>query len=269
MSIQNNIKIAVSGACGRMGSEVIKAVTEAEGLELTAAIDLRNQGKDIGELILNKKNNVLIEKDLETALKGKNIDVVVDFTDPESVFKNVKIIMENGAKPVVGTTGLNQEQVKNLENISKEKNIGCLIAPNFTIGAVLMMMFAQKAAKYFDNAEIIELHHNQKKDAPSGTAVKTAQMMANVKDNFANGNIAETELIEGSRGGNADSNIRIHSVRMPGYVASQEVLLGSQGQVLKIRHDSIDRSCYMPGVILSIRHVVEKNDFVYGLENIL
>ena len=132
-----------------------------------------------------------------------------------------------------------------------------------------MMKFAQTAAKYFNNAEIIELHHNQKKDAPSGTAVKTAAMMSEVNENLAFGNCAETETIEGARGANSYNNIHIHSVRMPGFMASQEVILGSNGQTLKIRHDSTDRECYMPGVLLAIRYVSEHKSFVYGLDNIM
>ena len=132
-----------------------------------------------------------------------------------------------------------------------------------------MMMFAKQAAKYIDNAEIIELHHNQKKDAPSGTAVKTALMMSEVNDNFKTGNCAEVETIAGSRGGTSYSNIQIHSVRMPGYIASQEVIFGSMGQIFKIRHDSMNRECYMPGVIMAIKHVVKQPEFIYGLENIM
>ena len=132
-----------------------------------------------------------------------------------------------------------------------------------------MMMFSQMAAKYFDNAEIIELHHNQKKDAPSGTAIKTALMMSQAKESFKKGNCEETETIEGSRGCTSYSDIQIHSVRMPGYIASQEVIFGSSGQIFKIRHDSMDRKCYMGGVLLAVKHVAEKKDFVYGLENIL
>ena len=132
-----------------------------------------------------------------------------------------------------------------------------------------MMMFAQKAAKYFDNAEIIELHHNQKKDAPSGTAVKTALMMSEAKEDFTKNNCPEVETIQGARGGNSYSNIHIHSVRMPGYIASQEVILGEEGQILKIRHDSMNRECYMKGVILAVNYVNEHSDFVYGLENIM
>ena len=132
-----------------------------------------------------------------------------------------------------------------------------------------MMMFAKMASKYFDNAEIIEYHHNQKKDAPSGTAVKTAQLMATVNSDLAKNNAAETETIKGARGGIAPSNIHIHSIRMPGYMASQEVLFGSQGQILSIRHDSVDRKCYMPGVLMAVRYVMDNKEFIYGLDNIL
>ena len=170
---------------------------------------------------------------------------------------------------VVGTTGLNDEQLKELENLSNKNKTACFVAPNFSTGAVLMMMFAKTAAKYFDNAEIIELHHNQKKDAPSGTAVKTAAMMAENNENFATNNCAETETIEGARGANSYKNIHIHSVRMPGYMASQEVLFGSDGQILSIRHDSTNRTCYMPGVMLAVKYAYEHKNFTYGLDNIL
>ena len=172
-------------------------------------------------------------------------------------------------KIVIGTTGLSDEQISSLKELSEKNKVSCFIAPNFSTGAVLMMMFAKQAAKYFDNAEIIELHHNQKKDAPSGTAVKTALMMSEVNPDFASGNCPETETIKGSRGGTSYSNIHIHSVRMPGYIASQEVLFGSSGQTFKIRHDSMNRECYMPGVLMAVKHVMKQPEFVYGLENIM
>lgn len=265
----NCIKVAVCGACGRMGQEVVKAVVETQGMELVTAIDISNRGKDIGEIVFGKKINVPVKIDIESAVKENKIDVLVDFTQPSIIYNNAKISLKNGVRPVIGTTGLSEEQLASLKQLSEEKGIGCLIAPNFTTGAVLMMMLAAQAAKYFDNAEIIELHHNNKKDAPSGTAIKTAQLMAQAKSDFAKDNIDEVELIKGSRGGTTDSNIHIHSVRMPGYIASQEVIFGSQGQVFTIRHDSMDRTCYMPGVIMAIKHVVKNNNFIYGLENIL
>ncbi|MEI8378432.1 MAG: 4-hydroxy-tetrahydrodipicolinate reductase [bacterium] len=255
------IKVAVCGALGRMGQEVVNAINEADGMELSIAIDWAAAGQKIGD--------IEVEKDLETALKSKQADVIVDFTQPDSVFKNALIAINAGVSPVIGTTGLSDKQLAELKEITEAKELGCLIAPNFTIGAVLMMKFSQMAAKYFHNAEIIEFHHNQKKDAPSGTAIKTAQMMSKIQEDFAKNNCAEVELIEGSRGGKSDSNIQIHSVRMPGYMASQEVSFGSSGETLKIRHDSIDRKCYMSGVVLAIRYIFKNNDFIYGLENIL
>lgn len=249
------IKVAVCGACGKMGSEVVRAVNEDSALELVAKIDICEcEG---------------VYKNIEEALKEVQIDVLVDFTQPKVIFENAKKCISNGVRPVIGTTGLSDGQIEELKKLSEEKGVSVLIAPNFTTGAVLMMMFAKQAAKYFDNAEIIELHHNQKKDAPSGTAVKTAQLMAEEKASFAKGNCAEEELIEGSRGGISYSDIHIHSVRMPGYIASQEVILGASGQILTIRHDSMDRTCYMKGVIMAINHVVNNCEFVYGLDNIL
>lgn len=249
------IKVAVCGACGKMGQEVIKAVNGDDAFELVAKIDIC-KGDGIFETT-------------EKALEKTQIDVLVDFTQPKSILENAKYCLSHGVRPVIGTTGLSDEAIVELKQISEEKQVSCLIAPNFTTGAVLMMMFSAMAAKHFDNAEIIELHHNQKKDAPSGTAIKTAKMMAESKETFAKNNCEEVELIEGSRGGKSYSDIHIHSVRMPGYIASQEVIFGAQGQVFKIRHDSMDRTCYMPGVVMAIKHVMKKYDFVYGLENIL
>ena len=250
------IKVAVCGSCGRMGQEVVKAVVMDKELELVAKIDLICIGEGTFDSI-------------EKALKATPIDVLVDFTQPAAIFENAKYCLNHGIRPIIGTTGLSEIQIDELRNLSAKNNVPCLIAPNFTTGAVLMMMFAKQAAKFFDNAEIIELHHNQKKDAPSGTAIKTAQLMAEENESFAKGNCEEVELIEGSRGGKSYSDIQIHSVRRPGYIASQEVIFGAAGQVLKIRHDSMDRTCYMKGILMAIKHVMENDEFVYGLENIL
>ncbi|MCR4881782.1 MAG: 4-hydroxy-tetrahydrodipicolinate reductase [bacterium] len=263
------VKVLVSGACGKMGREVVNAVNAAEDMTLVGAVDIVNIGEDIGSIALGKENGIKIQGDLKLAIDEVKPDVVVDFTQPNSAFQNAKTILEAGARPVIGTTGLKEEEIEELKKLSEKMNLSGMIAPNFTTGAVLMMMFAQMAAKYFDNAEIIEYHHNQKKDAPSGTAVKTAQLMAKVNPDLMKGNCQETETIQGSRGGTANGNIHIHSVRMPGYMASQEVLFGSMGQILSIRHDSVDRKCYMPGVLMGIRYVTDNKKFIYGLDNIL
>ena len=250
---KGKIKIAVCGANGKMGQEVIKSVSAAEDMELAARIDIVN-----GEFA-----------SVEEAKKAADIDILIDFTQPASIYGNALYCLNNGINLVIGTTGLNDEQIKELENLSEKNNLGCLIAPNFSTGAVLMMMFAKTASKYFKNAEIIELHHNQKKDAPSGTAVKTALMMSEENESFTTGNCPEKETIEGARGAEAYNNIHIHSVRLPGYIASQEVLFGSSGQILTIRHDSMNRECYMPGVLMAVRYINENKKFVYGLEKIM
>lgn len=263
------IKVLVSGACGKMGKEVINAVNSAADMSLVGAVDIVNIGEDIGKIALGQENGIKISGSLKEAVENVKPDVVVDFTQPNSAFNNAKAILEAGARPVIGTTGLKENEIEELKELSEVQNLSGMIAPNFTTGAVLMMMFAQMAAKYFDNAEIIEYHHNQKKDAPSGTAVKTAQLMAQVNPDLMKGNCPETETIEGARGGTANGNIHVHSVRMPGYMASQEVLFGSTGQILSIRHDSVDRKCYMPGVLMGIRYVMDNEKFIYGLDNIL
>ena len=247
------IKVAVCGAYGKMGKEVCAAVEDAQDMTLTAKIDIQGD----------------TYRTIEEAKKSCDFDVVVDFTQPKSIYENALYCLKNGIKIVIGTTGLKDEEIENLKKLSNDKNTGCLIAPNFSTGAVLMMMFSQIAAKYFDNAEIIEFHHNQKKDAPSGTSIKTALMMAEEKPSFIKNNCVETETIKGARGGISYNDIHVHSVRMPGYVASQEVLFGANGQVLKIRHDSIDRKCYMDGVLLAVKYVAENKNFAYGLENIM
>ena len=247
------IKIGVCGANGKMGKEVVNAVNNADDMELVAKIDIVD-----GEFA-----------SVEDALKSKDIDVIIDFTQPNSIYNNAKLCLTNKVNIVIGTTGLSDEQIKDLETLSNENKTACFIAPNFSTGAVLMMMFSKMASKYFDNAEIIELHNNQKKDAPSGTAVKTASMMAENNENFTKGNCPETETIQGARGASSYNNIHIHSVRMPGYIASQEVIFGASGQILTIRHDSMNRECYMAGVLLATRYAYDNRNFVYGLDNIM
>lgn len=247
------IKVAVCGANGKMGKEVVNAVNNDAKTELVAQIDIFN-----GEF-----------ETIEQAHKNTEIDILVDFTQPKSIYENALYCLNNGINIVIGTTGLKDEQIEELKKLSEKNKVACFIAPNFSTGAVLMMKFAQMASKYFDNAEIIELHHNQKKDAPSGTAVKTAQLMAEANKSFVTGNCAETETVKGARGANSYNNIHIHSVRMPGYMASQEVLFGSDGQTLSIRHDSTNRTCYMPGVMMAIKYAFEHKNFTYGLDNIL
>ncbi len=260
------IKLGVVGANGKMGSQVVNLAINNKDFELVCAIDMFGVGKQLSE-------NVVVEDNLEESIKKHNPDVVVDFTQPSVIYENVKKYIKLGVKSVIGTTGLSKEQVEDIEKMSKDANVGVIIAPNFSIGAILMMKFAAEASKYFSNAEIIEYHHNQKKDAPSGTSIKTAQLMMKNNDNFKLGNCDEKETIKGARGGefqeDGKGKIQIHALRMPGFVASQQVVFGSDGQILKIHHDTINRECYMSGVEIAVKHIYKNNQFFYGLENIL
>lgn len=256
-------RILVNGALGRMGSEVVRTVLKQNDMELVAAVDIMAKDKTV------EGTNLLFDTDLEMALKRAKPDVVVDFTRPDVVMKNLRIILNAGAYAVVGTTGVSQADMTELDELAKENKTGILIAPNFALGAILMMKVACEAAKYFPQIEIIELHHDQKLDAPSGTAILTAKKLAEVREGFvAQGNPAEEEKLEGARGAEYEG-MHIHSVRLPGFVASQEIIFGSAGETLKIRNDSINRECYMPGVILGCRKIIDKKGLVYGLDQLL
>ncbi len=254
-----SIKVIIAGFKGRMGSTALEMVKGDSELELAALLDPFAEEKEIdGVPVFNTKEAVV----------GVEADVWVDFTMPKVAYENTRFALENGFDPVVGTTGFTEEQIKELTALSAEKGLGGLIAPNFAIGAILLMQFAAQASKYFPNVEIIELHHDKKKDAPSGTAVKTAELISEVRESITQGAADEEELIAGARGAEFDG-MRIHSVRLPGLVAHQEVIFGAQGEGLTIRHDSYDRISFMSGVNLGIKEVVKRNQLVYGLEHLL
>ena len=242
------IRVLVNGAKGRMGQEVVKAVTAAVDLELVDQTDLGD--------------------DLIARIKASQAQAVVDFTTAAVAFENTRKILEAGVHPVVGTSGLLAEQVAELQQLAEDKGIGGLIAPNFAIGAVLLMKYAQDAAKYLPDVEVIELHHNRKADAPSGTAVKTAQLIAEARQEIPKALVEEKELFEGARGSEVHG-VRVHSLRLPGLVAHQEVIFGGTGETLTIRHDSIHRESFMPGVCLACRKVIGTQQLFYGLEHLL
>ena len=243
------IKVGVLGARGRMGSEVVKAITEASDLELVAALDLG---------------------DSLDALVSKGAQVVVDFTTPDSVMANLEFLIGKNIHAVIGTTGFDDARIAKIKSLLASSKSGVLIAPNFAIGAVLMMEFATKAAKYFESAEIIELHHPNKVDAPSGTAARTAELMSKSRKEAGLAPMpdATTSSLDGARGATV-GDIPVHSVRLRGLVAHQEVLLGGIGETLSIRHDSIDRVGFMPGVLLGVRQVVTHPGLTFGLENFM
>ncbi|MEC8434479.1 MAG: 4-hydroxy-tetrahydrodipicolinate reductase [SAR324 cluster bacterium] len=242
------MRVLVNGAKGRMGQEVVKAVTAASDLELVDQTDLGD--------------------DLIARIKASQAQAVVDFTTAAVAFENTLKILEAGVHPVVGTSGLLAEQVAELQQLAEDKGIGGLIAPNFAIGAVLLMKYAQDAARYLLDVEVIELHHNRKADAPSGTAVKTAQLIAEARKEIPKALVEEKELFEGARGSEVHG-VRVHSLRLPGLVAHQEVIFGGTGETLTIRHDSIHRESFMPGVCLACRKVIGTQQLFYGLEHLL
>lgn len=244
------IKVGVLGANGRMGSEVVKAVSSAQGLELVTALDVGDQ--------LNK-------------FATSGAQVVVDFTTPDAVMGNLEYLIKAGISTVVGTTGFDDKKIEEIQALLKaHPKVGVLIAPNFAIGAVLMMEFAQKAASYFESAEIVELHHPDKVDAPSGTAARTAQLMTNARKaaGLAKMPDATTSAIDGARGAIV-GDVPVHSVRARGLVAHQEVIFGGLGETLTIRHDSLDRAGFMPGVLLGVRKIVENPGLTHGLEKFM
>lgn len=272
---QYPIPVVVNGAAGKMGREVVKAVAQADDMTLLGAIDrsLEYQGQDVGEVAGCEPLEVPIVSDLQgmlvLATQEKQQGVMVDFTHPDSVYENVRTAIAYGIRPVVGTTGLSPQQIQELAEFADKASTGALIIPNFSIGMVLLQQAAVQASQYFDHVEIIELHHNQKADAPSGTAIQTAQMLAELGKTYNPPSVEESEKIPGARGSVTDDGIRIHSIRLPGLIAHQEVIFGAPGQVYTLRHDTSDRSCYMPGVLLSIRKVLQLKSLVYGLEKIL
>jgi 4-hydroxy-tetrahydrodipicolinate reductase len=240
------IKVGVLGARGRMGSAVCAAVESETDMELVARV-----GR---------------EED-PTALVDAGVDVAVEFTTPDSVADNVRFCIDHGIHVVVGTSGLTEGDLDDLRRRVKAGEANVFVAPNFALGAVLMMAFAQRAARYYESAEIIERHHEKKVDAPSGTALRTAQLM-NETHPGAWAAPSSSESLTGSRGGDGDG-VRIHSVRLVGSVAHQEVIFGGVGETLTIRHDSLDRSSFMPGVILAVRRVATLDGVTVGLENLL
>lgn len=240
-----SISVILNGASGKMGQTAAAAIEQHPALNLLAACDHNDNFVDL--------------------LNELKPDAALDFTSAEAVLTNTQQIIDANVRPVIGTSGLLPEQITDLQQQCKAKKLGGIIAPNFCIGAILMMRFAEQAAKYYPQAEIVEYHHNLKKDAPSGTAIKTAQMLSQVRDNQYN--ISE-ETIKGARGANLN-DVPIHSVRLQGLLAHQEVIFGSAGELLTIRHDSFTREAYMPGVCFALEKVVELDHLVYGLENLV
>ena len=261
-------RVVVTGACGRMGQEVIRWIFRQSDMELVGAIEKAvSIGNDIGKLVANEEAGILVTSDLASVLDKEKPHCLVDFTRGSEAPSTISDALIRRIPVVTGTTGIKEEALQEIRKKSEEYETPVLIAPNFSLGAVLMMKYATLAAKYYDHAEIIELHHDRKADAPSGTALRTAQLMTQEKDSFQSCEISE-EKIAHVRGG-CQKGIHLHSIRLPGLLAHQEVIFGGEGEILTIRHDSTARSCFMPGVMLAIRKIKTLQGLVIGLENIM
>lgn len=259
----DKINIVLAGPRGNMGKEAIKMITKQPHYRLVAVIDRKQENKETEAHQGHK-----VYYDAEQCFQKEKPHIFIELTRPEAGFLHTKLALENNIKTVVGTSGFSEEQISQLSKIATQNKVGCIIAPNFALGAVLMMLFAKMAANYFPNIEIIEKHHDGKVDAPSGTAIKTAEMIQEVRDQHVQGHPEEYETLQGVRGGDLEG-IKVHSVRLPGLVAHQEVIFGGNSELLTIRHDSIHRASFMDGIKLAIDSVLTLEHLVYGLENVM
>ena len=276
-----SIPVVVAGALGRMGAEVVKAVLAAPDCSLVAAIDTTpgKEGMDVGQELGLGELGVALTADFEGSLCQASQAarsagpaggaVLVDFTHPSVVYEHTRAAIAYGVHPVIGTTGLGPEQLQELAVFAAKAGVGGAVIPNFSVGMVLLQQAAAAAARFYDFAELTELHHNRKADAPSGTCIKTAELMEELGKQFNALQVEEHETLTGCRGGQRESGLRLHSIRLPGLVAHQEVMFGAPGETYILRHDTIDRSAYMPGVLLTVRRVRQLGGLVYGLERLL
>jgi 4-hydroxy-tetrahydrodipicolinate reductase len=256
------IRVVVQGARGKVGREVIRALCAAPDMQPVGAVELEVATDSLA--LPDGSGSIPLSSDLASILDRCRPDVIIDFSSAKAAMAAVRTAAKKGVNLVSGSTGLSPEELAEIDRLAKENNIGVVIAPNFALGAVLMMHLAQIAARYFDYAEIIELHHEKKLDAPSGTALKTARMMASAREKPFQPPAGRAE----SRGQTVEG-IPVHSVRLPGILARQEVILGCAGQTLVITHDTTSRECYMPGVLLAARQVANHQGLVHGLDSLL
>ncbi len=261
-------KIALFGICGKMGKAMLNELILEEGIKIVSGLDKINIGTDIGVLIGKNITGIKVSGSYDEVIASKP-DLIVDFTGPDVVLTNIKWAIKNSIDIIVGATGLKKEEIDYLRKESKNFQSKVFIVPNFSIGAVLMVLLGKLSATYFDDCEIIEMNHENKKDAPSGTATSTAESIAGViKYNKSRLKKEEQENIEGSRGA-FTNGIHIHSIRLPGLLAHQCIIFGSKGQTLTIKHDSLDRTSFYPGLIMAIKNIDGLTNFTYGLESLI
>jgi 4-hydroxy-tetrahydrodipicolinate reductase len=261
-----NTSVAVYGALGKMGREIISAVSGDTELNLVGAVDIRAEA---GSIALDNGQKIPLYSNVEALLSIIRPDVIVDFSIAAAAMPMIRIAAKSGISMIIGTTGFSSDNLEEIQHLAKDNKVGIIVSSNFALGAVIMMHLAKIASKHFDSAEIIEMHHDEKADAPSGTALTTARGMIEARQGKPfQYPVTKKESLGGTRGGQLDG-IAIHSVRLPGFVASQEIIFGLQGQTLKIRHDAINRECYMPGVIMAVKEVLKMRGSVHNLDDLL
>ncbi|MFC1974295.1 4-hydroxy-tetrahydrodipicolinate reductase [Chloroflexota bacterium] len=260
------IRVLIHGALGKMGQEVLGAVHRDPDLEAVAGIDITGEAKEL--LLPDSSSKIPFSTNLESIIEHCSPDVLVDFTKASATMNAVRIAAKHQISLVLGTTGLSATNLKEIEDLCHKANLGAVVAPNFALGAAVMIHLAKVAAKFFDYAEIIEMHHEEKLDAPSGTALSTAREMLNARGKPFTHVTAAMESLAGSRGSNFEG-VALHSIRLPGLLAHQEVILGAAGQTLTIRHDTTSRACFMPGIILAIKRVIDLKEAAFGLDKVL
>ena len=261
-----SITVLVNGALGKMGREVVAAISRTPELELVGGVDVKATQEQLA--LPDGSKEVPLSPDLSVLLEICHPKVLVDFTIAEAAMSSARIALRQGVNVVIGTSGLSDDNLKEIGQLSKASKVGAVVAPNFALGSVVLLHLAKIAAKLFDHVEVIELHHHEKVDAPSGTALATAREMVKSRGKPFVYPITKKENLSGTRGGQVDG-VAIHSVRLLGLMASQEVIFGAPGQTLSLRHDAISRECYMPGIILAIKEVVNRQGLVYGLDTLL
>ncbi|MEW6033980.1 MAG: 4-hydroxy-tetrahydrodipicolinate reductase [Chloroflexota bacterium] len=259
------VRVIVHGALGRMGREVTAGLSREPDIQIVGGVDKLSAGDSLN---LPDGSSATLSTDLAALLSSHHTDVVVDFSVAEAAMSAARTVTKSGVNMVIGTTGLSPENLAEIDHLCQINAVGAVVAPNFALGAVLLMHLAEVASRFFDYAEILELHHEKKLDAPSGTAISTARAMAEARGRPFLHPQVQKEILGGTRGGEMQG-IAIHSVRLPGLLAHQEVILGGPGQTLTLRHDTLSRECYMPGVILAVREVVKRKGLTYGLDKLL
>jgi 4-hydroxy-tetrahydrodipicolinate reductase len=260
------IRVVINGALGRMGQEVTKAVVREPGLKAVGAVEKEVTQKYLP--LAEAAELIPFSSDLDSLLRVCNADVVVDFTNAEACMTAARIALKQKVNMIIGTTGLSEQDLSEIEKLCQANDVAAVVAPNFSLGAALLIHLSKIAAKFFDNAEIIEMHHERKADAPSGTAMATARAMLQARGKPFIYPEVTREVLRNTRGGQVDG-IAIHSLRLPGVMAGQEVVFGRAGETLSLRHDAISRECYLPGVILAIKEVMKRKGLIYGLDALL